>query len=235
MAEPDFDYEFLGERYTDPEKLREIVTRTGALIAKNDGHAKAIGDLCIGFSSLDWAITQLYVPLLQCSEAQAVCVADENISRRCTSAIKLLHLEDLPLDWLNWVVALLRRADGELGPMRNRYIHDAYAINETSTVRIDRRPKLGKPQSRQRQTVTYNTEHDAPLAEIEQARECVSTVRWALAAATQSLAVWRQTGQIPELDLLWLPACKPRARGHLQIWSRTEQEAPPPPAHYEFD
>jgi hypothetical protein len=236
MAEPDFDVEFMGVRFTDPEVFGETLRRAKALIDASSDHAKALGELCIAYSALDWTLTLLYVPLLQCSEAQAVCIADENISRRCASAKKLLHLEDdLPQDWLDWAVALLGRADGELGGLRNRLIHDSYHINETRTVRIDRRAKMAKPQSRKKTAITYNTEHAAPLTEIERVDRCVGTVSWALLAATQNLAAWRLTGQPPVLDPQWLPACKPRARGHLQVWSRSEQEAPPPPSHYEFD
>jgi hypothetical protein len=235
MADPEFEFEMWGMRFTDPEVLRQTLEHAQAVIDKARAHSEALGALCVAFSGLDWSITGLYEPLLQCSEAQAACIVDENISHRCAVAVKLLHLEELPAEFVDWASALLHRADGELGSLRNRYVHDAYQISAEGTLRIKRRAELGKPQSHQRRQVTYNTKHPTTVGEIEHVSQRVSTVGAALQAATCYLRTWRQSGQPPQLDPQWLPASKPKAR-LLNYQANVEAlEIPLVPLEYDFD
>jgi hypothetical protein len=235
MSDPDFQFEMMGMHFNDPEILRQTLKHMEVMLEKSRALSEAVGSLCVSFSSLDWNITRLYEPLLQCSEAQAACIADENISRRCAVAVKLVHLEKLPHDLIDWISALLLRADGELGALRNRYIHDAYAIKPEGTLRIERRPKLGKPQSHQRRKVTYNTEHPTTVEEIEHVSERVTTVTTALMAAASYLRLWRQSGQPPQLDPQWLPASKPNARMRNYQADAEALEILLAPLEYDFD
>jgi hypothetical protein len=223
------------EMFDTIEVLQAYVNASAPFVAVIQAHAQSIGNLCISFASLDRAISGLYAPLLQCSAAQAACIVDENISRRTAVAIKLLHLEPLDPDWVDWVSALLRRSDGELGAGRNRYIHDLWQIGQGGTVRVDPRAKLGRPQSHQRPTVQFDTVHPTAEHEIGRLGERVSTVATALAVAKIGLETWRQTGQPPQLDPQWLPACKPQSRCLNYLASGEALELPLVTLEYAFD
>lgn len=221
--------------FEDWDMVKAFVERSQRLLDTHDQHAKALGALCMSYAGLDEAILRLYEPLLQCTEAQAVCVADEGISRRSAVVVKLLHLIDTPDDWLTWVIGLLRRADGELGPLRNRLVHHSYTISLDATLRHDRRPRLKKPQSRQKPELIFDTEHPTSVAEIERVSECVSTVQIALAAAHRHLVVWRTTGEFVSLDPQWLPAATVNARCLNYEAYGNELERPISPLEYAFD
>lgn len=218
-----------------PDQLAANLEKAKALLAASDTHATSLGHLCVAYAGLDSAIASLYEPLLQCTPAQAACLVDENISRRCAVAIKLLHLTELPPKLIDWIVRLLRRCDGELAAERNRHIHDNWHVDPGSIKRIDARAKLGKPQSRQPATVIYNTEHPTTIEDVDRLCERVTTVSIALAAADSILRKWRQTGRRPKLDPEWLPACTPKSRcTNFQALAKS-LERPLSPLVFEYD
>jgi len=203
-------------------------------------HLAELGGLCWSFAVLDHNVDRLFEPLLQCSEAQVACIMVENISTRCSQLTKLLHLEsELPEEFCTWVCKLLVRSSDEIPGQRNRYVHDRWgmkwSVDEQSVTRITKKPRIEKAQSRERPGVTFNTEHPTTVEEMARLTAKIETVSSALQVARQSLEIWRRTGELPPIDPLWLPACMPKARGHLSGWSLEEQPAQPPPSHYEFD
>lgn len=234
MAEPDNPFVSI-LRSMDPEKLRATLDKAEALIGQNDRLAASIGELCFAFSGLDRAVTELYCPLLGCSVVQAACVVSENIDPRCRVAIKLLYVEPLPEDWREWVAGLLRRASGELGPARNRYIHDSWRIDEAGATKIDHRVSVAKGQSRQPKEIRYDVEQKSAPEELSKIRDRTSTVTMALHVARLHLEQWRSTGLPPQLDPQWLPASTPKARFvNFQGYQQAPTQ-PLAPFGYEYD
>jgi hypothetical protein len=203
-------------------------------------HLSALGALCWSYANLDSAINHLYEPLLDCSEAQVACLMVENISTRCEQLKRLLYLEaELDADFRQWVVDLLVRCSQELAGQRNRFVHDQWGFvwnaQEHKISRVNKRPKIGKPRSREAARLIVREETETAEADITRLMGQVETVSEALFVARHTLATWRQTGSLPPLEPQWLPASKPKALGHQSTWSPEERAVPPPPYRYEFD
>jgi hypothetical protein len=218
----------------DRRRLRHLLDRTGALLDKVDNHAQEIGHLCITWASMDRMIDHLFRPLLGCSAEQVACILVENIDTRCTMLKRLLVVADVPTNWLEWIVALLNRASNELAPLRNRVVHDAWRISENKAMRIDKRAKIAKSQSRGKGQLSFDTEHPMEADEITLLDQKVSTVAIALRVAAIALDRWQIEGRFPELDPQWLPACKLAARCPDYQLDGESPEKPFAPLHFEF-
>lgn len=177
-------------------------------------HHMSLGELCMTWAALDHMVDALFAPLLQCSKGQVASVVTnvENLSSRCEILKRLIHLEAPSDQWREWFVALLDRVSNELAPLRNRYIHDYWDVKITGITRLDKRAKIGKPQSREAPILTFNTKHVTDPQEVAKLNQRCVAVLVGLSVAGQNLAIWRKTGRPLEPDDLWLPLSKPRAR-----------------------
>ena len=206
-------------------------------VRKHVAHATALGDLCMSWAVLDRTLDALIAGFLACSRQQTACVVEhiDNVGSRCILLKRLSYLEDVGDEWREWFCAVVDRISGELAPLRNRYVHDAWAISYEEIVRIDKRAKLVKPQARQPQEVRYDTRYVTDPADVEKLRYRILAVMAALALSEQSLGRRRKTGGHLRLDPLLLPVRKPLARymtplEHLQRLGGTQ-----PPEPYVFD
>lgn len=66
---------------------------------------------------------------------------------------------DLTTDLVNYVATVL-------GPLRNRYVHDVWTVDEGQLKRLDFTPKVIRPQSRQPKTLRWGTVNDHVLEDI---------------------------------------------------------------------
>lgn len=230
IFEPDF--EVTEENY---EETARALAAAQHFLTISDAHAAALGYLCRSWAGLDGKVNQLFEPLLQCSAAQVACIVPENLGLRCEALKRLLHVEPLPDPLVSFAVGLLDRVSRELAPMRNRLIHDGWSITKEETSRIDKRAKLGKPQSRQRMTVIHETKHPTELEDIKRADERIGTVLSALWALIHVLRRWRSEGQIPELSVQWLPAATRMSRCVNYIVDPASPDRPQYPLRFEFD
>jgi hypothetical protein len=230
IFEPDF--EVTEENY---EHTVKTLAAAEHILAITDAHAAALGYLCLSWAGLDSAVNRLFEPLLKCSSAQIGCIVPENVRLRCEALKRLLHIEPLPDPLVSFAVGLLDRASGELAPLRNRLIHDGWSITKDQTTRIDRRAKLGKPQSRRRIRVVHDTKHPTQLEEINRVSERISTVQIALSALIHVLQRWRSEGRIPELDVQWAPAATRLSRCLNCVVDPASPDRPLQPLQFEFD
>jgi hypothetical protein len=221
------------------EENYEHIVRTLAvaehILTISDAHAAALGYLCRSWAGLDSTVNQLFEPLLQCSSAQIACIVPENVGLRCEALKRLLHIEPLPDPLVSFAVGLLDRVSGELAPLRNRLIHDGWSITKAEPSRIDKRAKLGKTQSRQRTTVIHETKHPTELEEIKRVDGRIGTVQFALWALIHVLRRWRSDGQVPELDVEWLPAATRLSRCLNCVVDPASPDRPQYPLRFEFD
>jgi hypothetical protein len=235
MADEYIDMEFGGTVFRlTPEYVAHLAEAQSQL----DAHLMALGQLSWSFSNLDHRIDCLFEPLLQCSATQVACMMVENIATRCSQLVRLLHLESsLSVEFRDWTIQLLNRVSGELAEERNRNLHDRWKMrwseDEKSVTRIDKRPKIGKAQSRQPVAVTFNQQHLVTPAQIQGLADRMATVSHALEVVMHSLATWRQLGSLPPLDPQWLPASKAKALGRWDEGWPGELPQPPPPTRYE--
>ena len=179
---------------------------------KLDAHA--IGSLCATWAVIDRALDQLLAALIPTTIDRVTCITTSasDVSSRCEMLTRLITLEHPTPAFRNWLISLLRRVSGEIGPLRNRYVHDAWAVRNGELLRYDRRAKIGKAQSHQEATLQFDLTHVTPFDEVQRVDERAKYVMTGLLFAEQDLTRWRKTksGRDPLPE--WLPMSKPNAR-----------------------
>lgn len=177
-------------------------------------HARAIGELCMSWAALDNAVDSLLEPLMNCDRAVAasIAAATDRLESRIGIIRRLLVYRELDGPWREWVEGLFKRITDELGPLRNRYVHDQWRLKSGTILKIDKRAAIRKPQSRQPDRLVYDTSDVTPTEAVDRLRTYIDTVLFAMQFAVTDLETWRTTGRKPlPLEQL-LPANKPKSR-----------------------
>jgi hypothetical protein len=179
-----------------------------------DAHALALGQLCMSWAVLDSYMDKILGHLLSVEDAKvsAITTSAGDISQRCEIIKRLVVIENPGTAWRDWLIALVNRVSGELAPTRNRYIHDSWHIHDLKLIRVEKRGKVGKSQSRADVQFTYDTEHVTDPIEVEKLRLRVNLVFAMLAFAEMDLRVWRHNGGSLEPHPQYIAASKPNAR-----------------------
>jgi hypothetical protein len=219
----------------DIELLEALLKGAEGIIGAHNAITQSIGGLALAWAALDSRVDELFEPLLECSEAQVTCILVENIGTRCEMVKKLLHVDPLPPQWVEWAEALLNRTSGELASLRNRCIHDSWRISAERATRTHKKARVGKAQSRQKRLLSLKTEHETSAEDIKHLTERIATVSIALHAAKKSLLLWRSQGKRPRVSKQWLPASKPGARMLNYQADAKALEKPLLRLRYEFD
>lgn len=227
---------FNASRLTRDQRDKIRSEMQGALDYVNhaDSFAKAIGNLSIDWAHLDRKLDELFQPLLNCTAEEVACILVENIDARCSQLKRLITVAKPPRDWRDWIFAVLNRAANEIGPKRNRLLHDTWDFRDNTAARTDKRAKIKQAQSRQEETLSFDTKHPVSAEEIELLTSCVFTVSMALDAAKLDLVQWREEGRFPEFDPQWIPAGKPTARCSAFRLTDTVPPRPVPPEQFEL-
>jgi hypothetical protein len=164
---------------------------TGADVMEE--HAIALGLLCIYWATLDNAVAELLNNYLNSAPIGAAVVAPD-ISTRCEQVRKLAHVSGPSGEWRECLLHILNMIQGEMAEARNRYVHDDWNISEAGMVRIDRRPKLKKPQAREAVQLITQTETVVPSEWIYQLTNRVVDTMVAIAFMTIDIRRWRKEG-----------------------------------------
>jgi hypothetical protein len=179
-----------------------------------DDYALALGQLSMGWAALDHTLQETFQWILGTDVETAAIMASglDSIESRATPIKKLLVHHNFESDQIDFINKLLNRVVNEIGPLRNRHIHDRWWLTEGGMKRVDRRATVKKPQSRQRPSLDFNSEKTVNLSEIEQLTEYIYTIEIALWHLNIQLHIWRNKGWPPRYDKRWYPACKEKTR-----------------------
>lgn len=177
-------------------------------------HYKAIGSLCATWAVIDRTLDELIAALLPASQDRVACITTTitDVAPRCEIIVRLITLDHPHPAFRDWLIALVRRVSGEIAPLRNRYVHDAWQLEEGQLVRFDRRAKVAKVQARHPPTLIFDTKHLTDVKEVSRLEECARFVMAGLAFAKLDLNRWRRTGDGREPPPEWLPMSMPRSR-----------------------
>lgn len=177
-------------------------------------HYLAIGGLCATWAVIDRQIDTLIGELLPApmDKVASITTNMDTISARCEVAKRLIVLEYPHPQFRDWVLGLLQRVSGEIAPLRNRYVHDAWQIKEGVLLRHDKRASVKKPQAHQEPVLVFDISHVTDPGEVGRLDECARFVMTGLALAIQDLERWRKRGVAGEPLPDWLPMSLPRAR-----------------------
>lgn len=116
-----------------------------------DRYLFAMGRLCAVWPVLEREAGSLVGALLNAPDDQAACLATEirDLAPRCRLIRTLARTIPSPEEWRVDIDELCNIVTNELGPLRNRIIHDRFGTTEDDSgkmiVRLEQRAKLGKP------------------------------------------------------------------------------------------
>jgi hypothetical protein len=177
-------------------------------------HATSIGLLCISWATLDRKLDPLIGLLLPCSKEKVASIAAniEQVGARCEILKRLVMVESPSPEWRGWFIAILDRISGEIGPLRNRCVHDYWRLKGGQMTRQDRRAKIAKPQSHEPERLIFDTTYVMPTDQVERLILRIEAALTALLAAETDLLSWRKTGQPVMPDPQLAPVSKPNAR-----------------------
>lgn len=193
------------------ETLQEAIEKYAALARD---HARAIGELCMSWAALDHSVDQLLEPLLNCDRAIVASVSSsvDRLEPRVDIAKRLIVHAEFGDPWQHWFFDIFARITDELGPLRNRYVHDRWRMRRGEMQRVVKRANVAKSQSREPKKLVFDSVHITPVAEVDRLRANIDTVTYAIEIASYDLEHWRKTGRLPRLRKLLIPASTLRTR-----------------------
>lgn len=186
-------------------------------------HALALGHLCIYWATLDNVLASFLEFYLNIDEKTAACIAAPDTSSRCEAIRRLAFVTGPDGEWRDCLIRILNRIQGELAEERNRYIHDDWSVSEAGMVRIDRRPKIVRPQSRQPQQLVHKSEKVTPVEWVDDLTKRVTEIIVAMSFLTMDMTWWRRTGKTRAPVLPALEASN---------YKRPERPNPPAPTRW---
>lgn len=122
----------------------------------------SIGRMSRCWGLLDFELNLLLGTLLQIDEERTSCITTElrDVAPKCRTIRALSFAVGAPQDWIAILTDLLNIIQNQLGPSRNRIIHDAwYETPEKGAQRLDRRAKITRPQAFNDFALSTNREH----------------------------------------------------------------------------
>ena len=124
-------------------------------------HDLALGQLCGAWATLDRGVNELLAVILKVDAAQMACIATEMdpVASRVRLTKKLLHTLCMPGWWTDGLTQVLNIIENEVGPLRNRCIHDSWRLSEGQPIRKDRRAFLKKLEARGNHILQFDLEH----------------------------------------------------------------------------
>jgi hypothetical protein len=165
-----------------------------------DRYLLAIGRLCATWSVLDRELNSLLAALLDVDEPQIACIATEmnDVAPRCRLVKTLLYTVDVPADWRADVAELCNIISNQIGPSRNRLVHDRFGVSEDQILKMDRRAKLIKPTSFSDLKLEYDREELVDKDTVENVALKAMAASARLATARFDLEYLKRENTFPE-------------------------------------
>lgn len=144
------------------------------------------------WSAIDRQITDLMMHILETGPDQAAILNTGlcDLAPRCTVIERLLIVSSYEEDWVDWLCSMIAIIRDELGPSRNRYVHDQWQVGVDAMRKIDTRAKLRKPKAFSRKTIGYDEPADVAIATLQSWCFKGMDVHSALSAAIHDLRYW---------------------------------------------
>ncbi len=184
---------------------RDRMERSKDLMA---GYARSIGVLCMQWANLDEAIDHLLVPLLNSDPEITACITAsiDKITPRLDIVKRAAVHSGLSEEWISWLNGIAYRIDNEFRQQRNQYVHDCARLQfvhdraspeDWEFVRVGRKAKIGRPQSRQPEQLLLKPQTKVSTDDIDRLSVCIGSVTFAIGVATHELTQWRLHGHAP--------------------------------------
>lgn len=179
-----------------------------------DDYAFALGKLCMAWSALDHDLQETFQWLVGTDDETASIITTglERLEARATPIRKLVVSQKFQPDLADFICSLMSRITNEIGPERNRLIHDRWWLESGGMAKVDRRAAIKKAQSHQPASLQFNTSKVIQVSDIDRLTEYTKTVQEALWHLNIRLGLWRTHSVRPRLETGWLPASLPKTR-----------------------
>lgn len=135
----------------------------------------------------------------------AIYSGNETLSPRCEALKKLIVVRQLNRNWQSKLTELVERVQFDIGPARNRYVHDEWHDGDFGITRIDFRTTLEKPQARQQRRLRTARWHYDEAEKVERLSGEIEIITYQIHIASIILSMhwhegrplrpfWRQSG-----------------------------------------
>ena len=200
-------------------------------------HNEMIGRICAVWAAIDYHLDDLLETLLRCGkrEVAAIFTGMADTAPRCSVLRRLIMIDPPSVEWRDWFIAVIDRVQDELGPLRNRYVHDRWAISGEAITRYDKRATIMRPQSRSDKILVHDIEYVSSMEELERFEMCALLVMSMLYSANYDLRHWQREGRPLQPHPQYIPASKRKVRWPTNLeHSQAVHEGQKPP-EYIFD
>lgn len=165
--------------------------------SSSDALLVELGRIAVFWGYLDREINHCIASALICTPVQAAAIATEldNVAARCRLAISLTHtIECESQEWLSQVTNLFNHVANQLGPLRNRYMHDKWETSGDAHRRVDRRVRIRKEKSFSVPSIAFDNQIDVNLQELStlQGRILTAIVRLTWVASDIEMIINRE-------------------------------------------
>lgn len=178
----------------------------------------SLGRLCVTWAYLDRLLNDGIRAYLGCTPAQAAIIGTEadGVASRCKILCNLAYESSPSSDWCDEYVKILRDIQGNLSPMRNRYVHDHWKLTAGTLEKLDRRVSTKKGQSFQPPTLVFDTSQAVGIEDVDTLSVKVSGAAVYLRIANLDISRWKRGETPPRLTLLFVKRHMLHDPGHPQ-------------------
>lgn len=166
-------------------------------------YATAIGMLTIYWAALENSLLHVIERLLGTDDITASCIGTslDKAAARATLIKRLVRRPNAApsQEWADCISGMCDQIANQLGPSRNRLIHDEWHVRESEVVRLNRNVKIGKEGPRSPDTILSNSYAPSPVEEINNLTSRVIDTMLHLSMQALQFSTWRKTGKPPEV------------------------------------
>lgn len=186
-----------------------------------DAHLRALGRLCITWAVLNRHLTDLASVLIGAGPeiTAAIYSGNETLGPRCEAIKKLVVVRPPSEKWQEKLTALVEQIQFQIGPLRNRFVHDEWHDGQDGITRIDFRTSLEKAQAHQKKTLRSARWHHDEAERVEQLVGEIELVTYQLHTAVIILSMHWREGR--PLTPFWRQHGLTRLRKQIRARSRT--------------
>lgn len=175
--------------WQDREKEWEILEAT----------QRALGEVCMVWAALDRLLDHILMAMLDLGEHQTAIITTtiREIPPRCTMIERLLITFEFDDDWSDWLSSIMVLLRDDLGPKRNRYVHDRWLVDASGMTKIDRQVKTPKPQSRQKRQIQFDTSEAVSIEQLTWWCSVGHATGLCVRDAIQDIRLWNLSQRVP--------------------------------------
>ncbi len=165
----------------------------------------SIGRMSRCWGLLDYELNLLLGEMLHIDDERTSCLTTElkDVAPKCRTIKALSFAIGAPQDWITPLTELLNVVQNQLGPSRNRIIHDAwYEAPEEGGLRLDKRAKVSRPQSFSDFALSTSREHEFSVDDVDLLAIKIIASMPRVAQARFDVEEMNKTGRFPKQPCL---------------------------------